>query len=570
MRGWGLIAWAESLSILCFTPECTVFSGVVASPRHTDSYGESSDETDDEDESDESSDTDWESEGVAPTPKRCKYAKETALRASLNSGLYPTFEGIEGPSRDIPPNENNPFEYLSLLWPASLCELIALETDRYALQNGARNWQSVSVAELWTFLGIILLMGIHRLPRIRNYWSNDRLLGIAALQQYMSLNRFWALWSNLHVVDNELTLPGEGVSRKIKPVLDTLSRTFLEHYSPGQELSVDEGMVKYKGCAGGKVVMPNKPIKKGFKIWCCSCSCCAYLCTFQVYQGRPVDPSTGKRTSEKGLAKRVVSDLVAPFVGLNHVVYCDNFYSSGPLVDMLAKDKIFVAGTIKKCAKGFPDSLKRVKPLPGTYVSERVDEKCYFVFQDRREVCFVTNVFPEHMDTRVARMQSGGLLQRQSVPPLLPAYNKYMGGVDRTDQIRKSYGFDRKSKRSWLRLFFQFFDYAVNNAHILYKHSCSRHGISPNDLLEFRMELIHLLLVQSRQKAFRIKKNDRAQDVSVCYLVSLSEIGLKRGRCHQCQLNKRKPSRYTSFGCGVCGVRLCKTTCFAEFHQSFS
>ena len=82
------------------------------------------------------------------------------------------------------------------------------------------------------------------------------------------------------------------------------------------------------------------------------------------------------------------------------------------------------------------------------------------------------------------------------------------------------------------------------------------------------MELIHLLLANGL-KTMRIKNKDRAQDASVCYLVSLSEIGLKRGRCHQCQLTKRKPSRYTSFGRGVCGVRLCKTTCFAEFHSHF-
>ena len=43
-------------------------------------------------------------------------------------------------------------------------------------------------------------------------------------------------------------------SRKIQPVLDTLSHTFLRCYNPGQELSVDEGMVKYKGRASGKVV----------------------------------------------------------------------------------------------------------------------------------------------------------------------------------------------------------------------------------------------------------------------------------------------------------------------------
>ena len=58
--------------------------------------------------------------------------------------------------------------------------------------------------------------------------------------------------------------------------------------------------MKYKGCVGGKVVMPRKPVKKGFKIWCCSC--CGYLCTFQVYHGIPTDLLTGKKTVEKGLA----------------------------------------------------------------------------------------------------------------------------------------------------------------------------------------------------------------------------------------------------------------------------
>ena len=260
------------------------------------------DEEDREDEEDQEEEIGRESsdedalDGAAPTPKRRKFAQAKALEASLGSGLYPTFQGLHGPAQDLAPNDNNAFEYLVLLWPESLCELIALETDRYANQKGVSEWQSVSVAEVWSFLGIVILMGIHRLPRIRNYWSRDCFLGISALHECMCLSRFWALWSNLHVVDNQCIEPSGGVSRKIKPVLDTLAGTFLRSYSPGQELSVDEGMVKYTGRARGKVIMPNKPIRKGFKIWSCSCSCCGYLCTFQVYHGRQMDVVSGKIT----------------------------------------------------------------------------------------------------------------------------------------------------------------------------------------------------------------------------------------------------------------------------------
>ena len=76
------------------------------------------------------------------------------------------------------------------------------------------------------------------------------------------------------------------------------------------------------------------------------------------------------------------------------------------------------------------------------------------------------------MDSQIARLQPEGVLRKQYIPPLLPAYNMFMGGVDRTAYISKTYGFDRKPKRFCLRIFFQFFDYAIDNAYLLYKRNC--------------------------------------------------------------------------------------------------
>ena len=195
-------------------------------------------------------------------------------------------------------------------------------------------------------------------------------------------------------MDNSRLSPSEGLSRKFKPVLDVLSESFFLHYNPGQEMCVDEAMVKYKGHIKGKVRMPKKPIKMGFKIWCCCCSCCGYLCTFQVYEGKPTDPSTGKQVPEKGMVKRVVMELASPFSGLNHVLYLDNFFTSGPLVSELYKEEIYVAGTIQQRAAGFPNNLKDTRPARGSYVVERVGNICYYVFHDRNLVSFVTNAPP--------------------------------------------------------------------------------------------------------------------------------------------------------------------------------
>ena len=133
----------------------------------------------------------------------------------------------------------------------------------------------------------------------------------------------------------------------------------MAHFNPGQELFLDEATVKYKGRGSGKVKMPKKRTREGFKVWSCSSAKTGYLCTFQVYDGMSVSPVTGKKVSERGLVKRVVRDLLVSFTGLNHVVYMDNFYTSGEITQELAQQQIYAVGTIKSDASGFPSELNK-------------------------------------------------------------------------------------------------------------------------------------------------------------------------------------------------------------------
>ena len=130
--------------------------------------------------------------------------------------------GVHDPSQDLNPNDNSALDYFMLLWPASLCDLIADETDRYACERGTSNWRNTSTAEIWTFLGITILMGIKRLSSIKLYWSGDALFSVPTLPRYIFKLRFWALWRNMHVIGGKRPTK-EGVSNKIKPVLDTQS-----------------------------------------------------------------------------------------------------------------------------------------------------------------------------------------------------------------------------------------------------------------------------------------------------------------------------------------------------------
>ena len=89
------------------------------------------------------------------------------------------------------------------------------------------------------------------------------------------------------------------------------------------------------------------------------------------------------------------------------------------------------------------------------------------------------------MDSPVAHLHPEGVLRKQNVPSILPAYNKYMCAVDRTNQLGKNYDLDRKSRCFWLRLMNRLFNIA--NVYILYRHSCKRHRVTPKDALAFRL-----------------------------------------------------------------------------------
>ena len=123
----------------------------------------------------------------------------------------------------------------------------------YARQCGAKGWSATNSAELWVFLGIVLEMGIHRLPEITDYWSKDPLLGVQSVSNVMSLKRFQSLWRYLHCEDNTSITDARKVTSKLKTVLETLKANYFMRYNPSQELSVDEMMIKYKGRKSGKI-----------------------------------------------------------------------------------------------------------------------------------------------------------------------------------------------------------------------------------------------------------------------------------------------------------------------------
>ena len=97
------------------------------------------------------------------------------------------------------------------------------------------------------------------------------------------------------------------------------------------------------------------------------------------------------------------------------------------------------------------------------------------------------------------RKQKDGTVITIQAPPMLAGYNKYMGGVDKSNQMKSYYGLNRKSKRWTLRLIWHFINIAAVNAYCLYKANLQANlhppllPIKRMDSLDFRCSLIDSL-----------------------------------------------------------------------------
>ena len=149
----------------------------------------------------------------------------------------------------------------------------------------------------------------------------------------------------------------------MRPLIQHLSSCFQALYFPHRDVAVDEAMIKFQGRSSLKQYMPQKPTKRGIKVWVLADSHNGYFWKFEVYTGK------NGETVERGLPARVVKTLTEELKRQNFHVYFDNFFNSFQLLKELASDGIFACGTARSNRRGFPSALKNIK-FPNRYCTQ--------------------------------------------------------------------------------------------------------------------------------------------------------------------------------------------------------
>ncbi|GBN84561.1 hypothetical protein AVEN_114116-1 [Araneus ventricosus] len=117
---------------------------------------------------------------------------------------------------------------------------------------------------------------------------------------------------------------------------------------------------------------------------------------------------------------------------------------------------------------GYPNLLM-IKKIKGGELDYQISDQgiSFFKWKDNRSVHFISNYYGN--DTcKVQRRLKDGTKIDVTVPFVVKDYNGHMGGIDKADMLRAIYDRDRKSKKSWHRLFFAVLEMAYVNSYIAY------------------------------------------------------------------------------------------------------
>ena len=139
--------------------------------------------------------------------------------------------------------------------------------------------------------------------------------------------------------------------------------------------------------------MPQKPVKRGFKVWCLAVCRNGYLQAFNVY-------TDAKEGTTDGLGASVVKHLAKALSKKGYHLYFNNFFSSVNLAQDLLQDDLYCIATTHTNRKKWPAFLKNTKALDkvlkrGKHRSEILSNSAEcVVWEDNRCIPFINTISP--------------------------------------------------------------------------------------------------------------------------------------------------------------------------------
>jgi hypothetical protein len=167
---------------------------------------------------------------------------------------------------------------------------------------GSHIWYRLTILELLSFFGVLMLMALKKVPSIHLHWSRkySDFFHTLVIRNAMSRNRFEDILRCIHLVDNKEVCTDKSNPRynkiaKTAWLVDDHNKLCSEFWNPEQNLYVYKMMVKYTGkYAPIQQYLKGKPTQYVLKIWCLANSSSNYVQKIDIYCGAHTPAKTGR------------------------------------------------------------------------------------------------------------------------------------------------------------------------------------------------------------------------------------------------------------------------------------
>ena len=206
---------------------------------------------------------------------------------------------------------SNPLKYFELFFTPQIMQDIVRYTNSYAeltirkkRENSPtfqdKQWSldgsnNVNIEEISAYLGSCLILSANPSHQLKHVFSSDPFMYNHGIRRIFSMRRFTKIGQYICIYDKAkepaCNSPLYDKTYKVKNLVHHLNTTFPKYYKFSEFQAVDESLVKTKCRLSEIQYCPDKPARRGLKIWCrCdsrnSKSC--YLFRFEPYMGKNI------------------------------------------------------------------------------------------------------------------------------------------------------------------------------------------------------------------------------------------------------------------------------------------
>ncbi|RVE52535.1 hypothetical protein evm_002929 [Chilo suppressalis] len=466
---------------------------------------------------------------------------------------------------NVPIDDKTPSEIYKLFLTEDIIKKMVIETNNYAAQfiennnlkskSRSNQWNSTNYDEMLRFLGVIMVMGLNKVPHINDYWSKKSLYRNEYICSVMKRDRFLLLLKFWHFSEDHIGSKTDKL-HKIRDIFNMLLERFNNILTPGKHVVIDETMIPWPGRLKFRQYIKNKTHKYGVKLYKI-CTPEGYTYDILIYTGK------GENGREIIHGQNTVLKLVNKLKGHGRIVIAVNFYTSINLAEELLLNKTFLCGTIKPNRKGLPKTVTATKLKRGE-ICGKMNKKGVRVIKwvDKRPVSMISTCKNHDIRIKDTGQARRGTNENIKKPECILTYNDTKKGIDYSDQMSSYYTTLKRGLKWYRKVVMELiFGTAMVNAWIIFNMGKEK-GMPKKEFTEaiiesFTGKPISAVINDKSRTNHTLEKDTKRRRCTGCY----NKLRLRLSSIEAGKKVKKVPTL-----CRQCQKYLC-LPCFNEEHK---